>query len=672
MVICVAVGAASAADAIGTIGAARAARAAKAAEAASAAEATDWPTYGHDPGGMRYSPLAQINTTNVTHLTAAWTYGMRPASAAPPADAAASRDATPGSVDAAQADRRLAEGAGPFARRRARFSASQATPLVVGGLLYLSTPYRRVVALEPETGREVWTYDVAGPGQPSLRGVEYWPGDGAVNPRIFFGTRDGRLIALDARTGAPAADFGANGIVDLKTPDIVAQPTSSPMGQYGMTSPPIVYRNLVITGSATQEFPALGAAGDVRAWDARTGKLVWTFHTVPRPGEYGHNTWSGESWRSRSGVNVWGFMTVDVERGLVFLPVAAPAWDRFGGDRRGANLFSSSVVALDANSGKRRWHFQVVHHDIWDLDTQAPPLLLDVKWRGRTVPAVAIVSKSGYFFLLDRVKGKSLFPVQEKRFAASDVPGEVASRTQPVPVRPAPFARQAFAMSEVATVTPELQAHCREWIETSHMRMGGPYLPLAFNIPTITFPGRQGGANWGGGSFDPVSRYFFVNASNLGQVEQLSRREDGTFTTAGSATGRFSDREHNLMCQQPPWGTLTAINVETGEIAWQSPLGVSDSLPAEVARTGRPNVGGSIATAGGLVFIGATDDSRFRAFDARTGAELWAVKLAASAHATPITYQGQDGKQYVAIVATGGSFLDSPIESDALHVFTLP
>ena len=543
---------------------------------------------------------------------------------------------------------------------------------MVDGLLYLSTPYRRVVALEPESGREIWSYEVPGPGQPSLRGVEYWPGDASTGARIVFGTRDGRLIALDAKTGVPAESFGAHGSVDLKTPDVAPQAATSPMAQYGLTSPPLVYRNLIFTGSAVQEFPALGASGDVRAWDARSGALVWTFHTVPRPGEYGHDTWKGESWRNRSGVNVWGFMTVDAARGILYMPVAAPAWDRYGGDRVGNNLFSSTLVAVDANTGKRLWHFQVVHHDIWDLDTQAPPLLLDVKRGNRTVPAVAIVSKSGYFFLLDRVTGKPLFRVTEQRVPASDVPGEAASRTQPVPEKPAPFARTTFAMADVATVTPELENFCRHFIESQKMRTGGPYLPLAFNTPTITFPGRQGGANWGGGSFDPERHYFFVNASNLGQVEQLSRREDGSMSTAAPATGRFSDRDNNLMCQQPPWGTLTAIDVESGKIAWQSTLGVSDKLPADRARTGRPNVGGSIATAGGLVFVGATDDARFRAFDAQTGAELWVTKLPASAHATPITYQGKDGKQYVAIVATGGSFLDSPIEGDALHVFALP
>ena len=630
---------------------------------ATAAPDTDWPTYGHDPGGMRYSPLDQIDASNVAQLRVAWTYGMRTASGEPAASAA--------SAAAEAAAQQSAEGVGP-ARRRSRFGSSEATPLVVGGLLYLSTPYRRVVALEPESGKEVWVYEVPGPGQPSLRGVEYWPGDGASGARIFFGTRDGRLFALEAGSGRPAVEFGHDGIVALNTPDVVPAPSASPFGQYGLTSPPLVYRNLIITGSATQEYPALGAAGDVRAWDARTGKLVWTFHTVPRPGEFGHKTWGGDSWRGRSGVNVWGLMTVDVARGIVYLPVAAPTWDRYGGDRPGDNLFGSSIVALNANTGERLWHFQVVHHDIWDFDTQAPPTLLDVQRGKQLIPAVAVVSKSGYFFLFNRVTGKPLFPIRERRMPRSEVQGEVASRTQPIPEKPAPIARQSFSTADVATVTPELEAFCRKWIADSKMRMGGPYLPLAFETPTINFPGRQGGPNWGGGAYDPTRGYFFVNANNLGQVEQLSRREDGSVTTAGAATGRFSDREHNLMCQQPPWGTLTAINVATGEIAWQSTLGVSDQLPEAVSKTGRPNVGGAIATAGGVVFIGATDDSRFRAFSAQTGEELWTVRLPASAHATPITYLGKDGKQYVAIVGTGGSFLDSPIQSDALTVFALP
>jgi quinoprotein glucose dehydrogenase len=613
---------------------------------------------------MRYSPLSQIDTSNVRQLAKAWSYSMKPAtSEAPAVDPGAS----------AESAQRAAEGLGQFPRRRSRFGGSEATPLVVDGLMYLPTPYRRVVALEPETGTEVWRYEVPGAAQPSLRGVEYWPGDGKSGPRVFFGTRDGLLIGLDARTGKPVADFGNAGIVELKTPDVVSSSApSSPMTQYGLTSPPLVFRNLVITGAAVQEFPQLGAAGDVRAWDARTGRLVWTFHTVPRPGEFGHDTWKGDSWRSRSGTNVWGLMTADLQRGIVYLPVAAPTWDRFGGDRPGNNLFGSSIVALEGSTGKRLWQFQIVHHDIWDFDTQAPPALIDVTRAGHVVPAVAIVSKSGFFFLLNRVTGKPLFNVEERAVPASDVPGEVPSHTQPMPVTPAPFARQTFSLADVATVTPELETYCRKWIEDRHMRMGGPYLPLASDRLTINFPGRQGGANWGGGSYDPTLGFFFVNASNLGQVEQISSRDDGSLTTFGPDSGRFSDRDHGLMCQQPPWGTLTAINVETGQIAWQSSLGVSDQLPDALSKTGRPNVGGSIATAGGLVFIGAADDSRFRAFNAHTGEELWTVKLAASAHATPITYQGRNGKQYVAIVATGGSFLESPISGDAVDVFALP
>lgn len=592
---------------------------------------------------------------------------MKPAAAT----AAVAQDDAQAVQDAAQ---RAAEGASRFPRRRSRLGSSEATALVVDGLMYLPTPYGRVVALEPETGREVWSYDIPGAGaQPSLRGVEYWPGDTRTQPRIFFGTRDGRLIGLDAKTGRAAHGFGSGGIVELKTADVIpARPDgAAATPQYGLTSPPLVFRNLVITGSAVQEFPELGPAGDVRAWDAHSGKLVWTFHTVPRPGEFGHNTWKADSWRGRSGTNVWGFMTADVAHGMVYLPVAAPTWDRFGGDRVGDNLFGSTVVALDGNTGRRVWHFQVVHHDIWDFDTEAPPALIDVGQGKHTIPAVAIVSKSGFFFLLNRLTGKPLFPITEQKVPASDVPGEVAAPTQPIAMRPPPFARQSFSMSDLATVTPDLEAYCRNWIESRHMRMGGPYLPLAMDRLTISFPGRQGGANWGGGSYDPVRGYFFVNANNLGQVEQISRREDGSLTTFGPDSGRFSDREHGLMCQQPPWGTLTAINVATGEIAWQSTLGVSDQLPENVAHTGRPNVGGSIATAGGLVFIGATDDARFRAFDAQTGAEVWTVKLTAAAHATPMTYLGKDGKQYVAIVATGGSFLESPITGDSVEVFAL-
>lgn len=625
----------------------------------------DWPTYGRDSGGMRYSPLKQITPGNVAQLKPIWSYVMQPAAAVTEG---------PSAEEAAQ---RQAEGLGPppgappGARRRGpRPATSEATPLVVDGLMYVTTAYKRVVALEPETGKEVWGYDVKTPGAPSLRGVEYWPGDGKAPPEVLFGTRDGLLIALDAKTGKPVAGFGKAGVVDLRTPEVL---NGFPKASDGLTSPPIVFKNLVITGGTTQEFPTLGAAGDVRAWDARTGKLVWTFHSVPRPGEPGHDTWEGDSWKGRSGVNVWGFLTVDVKRGIVYMPFGAPTWDRYGGDRKGANLYSSSVVAADANTGRKLWHFQVVHHDIWDADLEAPPALFDVKQGGKTIPAVAIVSKSGMLFLLDRVTGKPIYGIEERPVPKSEAPSEAAWPTQPFPIKPAPFARQSFSMADIATVTPELEAYCRKLIVDNKMQLGGPYLPTGISRPTVQFPGYQGGANWGGGSFDPRLGYFFVNANNFGQIAQDTVAADGSASTANNPVlGRFQQPETKLMCQQPPWGTLTAINVNTGAIAWQTPLGVSDNLPAGKQKTGRPNIGGSIATASGLIFIGASDDGRFRAFDSKTGRELWTQKLVASGHATPITYLGRDGKQYVAIVATGGSFLDSPTTGAAIQVFALP
>lgn len=635
------------------------------APAAGAAEPGDWPTYGHDPGGMRFSPLKDITAANVASLRPAWSYNLRPADAGAAAP-------NPSAQELAQ---RAAEGVGPPpgapARRRGpRPASSEATPLVVDGLMYITTPYRKVVALDATTGREAWSYDVATPGQPSLRGVEYWPGDARHGPRILFGSRDGFLTALDARTGRPATGFGENGILDLKTPEILQ---GHPQASYGMTSPPLVYRDLVITGAATQEAPTKGAAGDIRAWDVRTGELKWTFHSIPRPGEPGHDTWEGDSWKSRSGVNVWGFMTVDAQRGIVYMPFGAPTWDRYGGDRKGANLYSSSIVAADANTGRYLWHFQLVHHDIWDMDAEAPPSLVDVKQGGRTIPAVAVVSKSGLLFLLDRVTGKPIYGVEERLVPASDAPGEQAWPTQPFPVKPAPFARQSVAMEDLSTLTPEHEAYCRKLVVDNGLKLGGPYLPTGFKTPTVQFPGYQGGANWGGGSFSPQLGYYFVNANNFGQIAQNAQAADGSMSTAPNPIlGRFQQPETRLPCQKPPWGTLTAIDVNTGAFAWQVPLGVSDNLPAEIGKTGRPNVGGSIATAGGVVFIGASDDSRFRAFDARTGAELWIHRLGAAAHATPITYRGKDGRQYVAVVATGGSFLDSPTTAAAVEVFALP
>ncbi len=617
----------------------------------------DWTTYGHDKGGQRNSPLNEITPANVGTLVPAWVYHMKPPAAAATADANAEAQ-------------RVAEGLNAVpARRRSRFTGSQVTPLVVDGRMFVSTPYGRVVALDPATGAEIWATPIPGPGQPSLRGVEYWPGDAANAPRIIFGTRDGRLIALDAATGGFVSGFGNGGVIDMKTPEVL---NGSNGANYGMTSPPIVFENLVITGSAVQEFPALGASGDVRAWDVRSGKLVWTFHSIPRRGEPGFGSWAAGSADKRSGVNVWGFMTVDDQRGIVYMPFGAPANDRFGGDRKGDNLYGTSLVAADARTGRYLWHFQQVKHDIWDNDTQSPPLLFDASVGGKSVAAVATLSKNGLMFILDRVTGKPIQPIEYRPFPPSDVPGEQAAATQPYPLVTPPLARTTFTPADIADLTPELKAGCEKWMADKNMKSGGLYVPVGFNRATISFPGTLGGANWGGAAYDPARRLLIVNTMDFGQVGSLVPSDGPLAMGRGPLSARFQLEGTRLLCQKPPWGRLIAVNGDSGKIIWQVPLGVTDTLPADKQLTGRPNIGGAITTASGLTFIGATDDARFRAFETATGKMLWEIKLDASAHSTPMTYAGKDGRQFVVISASGGSFLDSPLTSDTITAFALP
>lgn len=648
-----------------------------AAPASSVDAAREWRTYGHDDGGMRFSPVAQITPENVAQLQVAWTYNMRPATPAP-----AGRGPAVGQSDVPP----------PAAGRGARggrgggtgFSASQVTPLVVDGVMYLSTPYFRVVAIDPSTGRELWAFQLPS-GNPSTRGVEYWPGDEKNPPQIVFGTSDSKLYSLDAKTGRPNANFGDNGVVELATADILR----GLPGRAALSSPPKVYGHLVITGGTTQENPPLGPAGDVRAWDMRTGRLVWTFNAVPGEGEPFHDTWADDGWKNRTGVNVWGFITVDAERGIVYMPFGAPSVDQYGGDRPGDNLFSSSIVAADANTGKYLWHFQVVKHDIWDADLAAAPALVDVKQGNQTIPAVAVINKVGLLFLLNRVTGEPIYGVEQRPVQQSEVPLERTAATQPFPLKPRPLSRMSMSMDDIATVTPELEAACRKFMEG--MQLGGPYLPISYNRLRVQFPGNHGGVNWGGVSFNPQLGYLFVNTNELGQVQGL--RDRAPESTAARAEGvgnrvhpegpydsvpgggRFSvpgPTHQQLPCQQPPWGQLAAVDVNTGEVAWQVPLGITESLPADKQLTGRPGNGGTMATGGGLVFVGATDDSRFRAFDARTGKELWAFTLPGAAQATPMSYEGRDGRQYVVITATGGGFFGSPTTSDAVMAFALP
>jgi quinoprotein glucose dehydrogenase len=596
---------------------------------------TDWPTFGHDSGSNRYSPLKQITPANVNTLTRAWTYHMNSGGTS------------------------------------ASGSSSETIPLVVGGMMYLTTPYKRVVALEPETGKEIWAFDVPD-GNPARRGLDYWEGDKQSPAQVFFGTDTGKLYALNAKTGKLSPGFGNEGVVDMKPGALNGVAKAS----FGLSSPPIVYRNLVITGAIVQETPSVGAAGDTRAWDLRTGKLVWTFHSIPRPGEPGSDTWEGDAWKNRSGTNVWGFFTIDTKRGILYMPFGEPTTDYWGGDRKGANLFGTSLVAVDAQTGKLKWYFQAVHHDTWDYDLSAPPVLIDVKRNGRTIPAVAQVTKMSFVYILNRLTGQPIYGVEERPIPQDDIlPGDTTWATQPFPVKPPPLSRNSFTKADIATVTPELQKFCEGLFESvpGGMHSGGPFTHYS-TVPSIIFPSSIGGGNFNPSSFNPELGYLFVNTHDMGSTNVMVKSADGSIYNREPYQGsmRFWNPQNRQLCNQPPWGRLTAINVNTGDIAWQVNLGITESLPEGKQNTGRPNLGGSVATAAGLVFIGATDDSRFRAFDAKTGKELWTAKIDAGAHASPITYQGKDGKQYVTITATGGSQLFDPTRSDALIAFALP
>ena len=603
------------------------------------AAAQDWPSYGGDPGNTKYSTLKQINRSNVTQLKVAWVYHTG--------------DISDGSKYPVR-------------------SAFEATPLVVDGVMYVTTPFSRVIALAPETGKELWAFDpkieMDTPRNLFIsRGAAYWT-DGQ-HKRIMLGTLDGRLISVDAKSGKPDEAFGVRGSVDLHAG--VAEKYAG--REYGMTSPPAVYKNVVICGSLTADGTPQGPSGDVRGYDARTGKLIWTFHVVPRPGEFGNDTWEQDSWKDRGAINAWSILTVDAERGIVFLPLTSPSTDYYGGDRKGAGLFGDCLVALDALTGKRLWHFQTVHHNLWDYDIPAAPNLVTVTRDGQPVAAVAQVTKTGFTFVFDRVSGKPLFDIVERPVPSSEVPGEQAWATQPVPVKPPPYARQKMTRDELTGVTPESRAYCARLIEGAVL--GEIFTPIGFK-PTVLFPGTNGGANWGGASWDPETHTLFVNSMDVGMLFHMVRRPEGSTIPyrprdSGSPHGRFWDQKLNP-CQKPPWGFLTAIDLDKGEFRWRSVLGVVDELLARgVPPTGTSNLGGSIVTAGGLLFIGATNDSRFRAFDKDSGKELWATKLPASAHATPMTFAGKTGRQYIVIAAGGGNKYNQ-VFSDSLVAFSLP
>ena len=603
--------------------------------------ADDWPMYSRDLAGTRFSPLTEINTDNVGRLQQVWT------------------------VRETQAD-----GSNP-----------QATPIVVEGVIYLPVAGNKIVALEAHTGKEIWRHEMPSGMITAARGVAYWPGDTQLAPRILL-TAGPRLLALDAASGQAAAGFGINGVVEIAVP---------------WNGVPTIYKNVAILGATTGEI-ALGAPGDTRAFDVRTGKHLWDFHTVPVPGEVGHDTWLDRGWRNRSGVNVWAwYMTLDEERGILYMPVAGPAGNYWGGDRPGDNLFANSIVAVNAETGAYLWHFQTVHHDLWDADMSNPPALVDIEQNGEQIPSLAFVGKTGWMFILNRITGEPIFGVEERPVPQGDVPGEWYAPTQPFPIKPArPLTRVAFE-KERDMVRPEDTsaqhvAECQSlWDKSGGFYNAGPFTPFSFHKEgepprsTIQLPGGTGGVNWGGAAVDPNTGYVFVNAHETSLVGWIERKRPGLnygrgtagstipydrgsvngpgpyFSFSAPLKNESGETLANLPCYRPPWARLVAVNAHSGEIAWESTLGTTESLPEGKRLTGGSGSAGPTVTAGGLVFIGATTDRRFRAFDSSTGRELWSVQVDDQVNANPMTYRAKNGKQYVAVVA-----------NDTLVAFALP
>lgn len=675
----------------------------------------DWQVTGGEPGNSRYSTLDQINRDNVATLRAAWTYHT-------------------GDMPAAH-------------------SEIQATPIAVDGVLYATTPALAVIALRADSGTLIWKFDPFAdhPRESHVnRGVVYWT-DGEER-RIFF-TAGRRLYALDARTGQPARAFGNLGSLDL-----AAGLGRDVAGAYLVaTSPGVVYKDLLIQGTRVGEEEG-SAPGDVRAYDARTGRIRWTFHTIPRPGEFGYDTWPAGAWQTVGGANSWPGMAIDTTRGVVYIPTGSATPDFYGGDRAGANLFANTLLALDANTGKRIWHFQSVHHDVWDRDLPAAPNLVTLTSGGKRVDALAQITKSGFVFVFDRASGKPLFPIDERPVPESDLNGEQTWPTQPFPRKPSPFARQAMTDSDLTTLSADAHAAALERFHT--MRSGSLFTPPS-REGTIVLPGFDGGGEWGGAAVDAKTGVLYVNASDVpwiaamrevAKVPEAKRRQrTGTAVYAAACAschgkdrrgigrapsllgvgdhmtaeqlqrvielGRgfmpsfanLHDNDKRAVMEyllgvrhvalapaqfhpakakspyefegyerwrdsagypaiKPPWGTLSAIDLNTGEYRWRISLGEHPELK-DHAPTGAEQYGGPIVTAGGLVFIAATQDAKFRAFDKSTGKLLWETTLPAAGYATPSTFAVR-GKQYV-VIAAGGGKLGTP-SGDAYVAYALP
>jgi quinoprotein glucose dehydrogenase len=682
-----------------------------------------WPAYGGNPEDNRYSSLKEINTTNVSKLQVAWTYDTQD----PPA-------------------------------------ASETQPIVVNRTLYGVTPTHKVVALDAATGKLKWRFDSGIVGRGPNRGVTYWT---SGNEQRIFAAVESFIYALNAQTGEVIKTFGKDGRIDLRD-DLGREPSTLSIV---LTTPGIIYKDLLIVGGRDPEsLPA--PPGDIRAYDVRTGKMRWSFHTIPHPGETGYETWPKDAWEYSGATNNWAGMALDEKRGIVYVPTGSAATDFYAADRLGDNLFANTLLALNAATGERIWHFQAVKHDLWDRDFPSPPTLVTVKQGGKTIDAVAQATKHGWLYLFDRANGKPLFPIEYRKYPASAIPGEVAAETQPLPTKPAPFARQLLTADMLSNRTPEIHRWALE--QFAKFRSEGQFFPLSLGQETVVFPGFDGGAEWGGSAFDPETGLYYVNANDLAWTSSIVEGTPGGGRRGGRAgvssrqlyvtncagchgedlagqppqfpsllnvRGRLSEQQvvttirqgggrmaafPNLSAAEataiaqyvlngmsrelesaaapvdarinrkyrftgyhkwldpdgypataPPWGTLSAINLNSGEYAWKIPLGEYPELAAQGMKdTGTENYGGPIVTAGGLVFIAATNfDNKFRAFDKRTGKLLWETKLPLAGNATPITYE-LGGRQYVVIYSTGGKAgrprVGEPAVNGSYIAFALP
>ncbi len=665
----------------------------------------DWAAYGGNPEDTHYSSLTQINRTNVKDLKVAWSFDT--------------------------GDQ----------------GGLETSPLIVDGVLFGITPTQKIFALDAATGKLLWKFDSGIKGSQPDRGLAYW--SNGKDRRVLVGVMN-FLYALDAATGRPVTAFGKDGRIDLRG-DLGRNPERQSVA---LTSPGVVYKDLIIVGGRNPEtLPA--APGDVRAYDVRTGKLRWSFHTIPHPGEFGYKTWPKDAWKYSGAANNWAGMAVDAERGIVYAPTGSAAFDFYGANRVGDDLFANCLLALNAETGERLWHFQGVRHDLWDRDFPSPPALVTINRDGKEIDAIAQTTKQGFVYLFDRTSGKPLFPIEYRKYPASTVPGEIAATEQPLPTAPAPFARQLLTEDMLTTRTPAAHQWALQKFRT--FRSEGQFVPFSVRKDTVIFPGFDGGAEWGGPAVDPKTAILYVNANEMawtgalapdtgenspkalylsqcavchgekmagsppaipslvgignrlssqqiastirngkGRMSAFTNFDDGElyalvdFLSSGQSkelpsseppppvmkyrfTGyhKFLDPE-GYPAIAPPWGTLSAINLNTGEYVWKINLGEYPELASEgLKNTGTENYGGPVVTAGGLLFIGASDfDKKFRAFDKATGKLLWETTLPFAGNATPATY-AVNGRQYVVIAAGGGKDLKSP--SGGVYVaFALP